>query len=63
MVRHVPLLLRRWVGIVPAPGVFNHHALVMAGEAILFDPVGGLGYPFKRWPASDVRWGYSFVTK
>jgi len=62
IVEHAPLPLRRWVGIVPEPGVFHNHALVMAGERILFDPVGALGYPFKRWPASRVRWGYSFTT-
>jgi hypothetical protein len=28
----------RWIGIVPVPGWFQSHALVMAGDQILFDP-------------------------
>jgi hypothetical protein len=36
--RIVPACRRRWIGVVPFPGDFQHHCLVMAGDQLLFDP-------------------------
>ena len=33
-----PVQADRWIGVVPVEGHFRSHALVMAGDAVLFDP-------------------------
>jgi hypothetical protein len=36
--RKLPTNLDRWIGVVPMPGTFNAHCLVMDRENVLFDP-------------------------
>jgi hypothetical protein len=64
--RTVPVARKRWIGVVPMPGTFNDHCLVMSGGEILFDPVdprrsGELdGRRLRAFQAGDVKYGFSF---
>jgi hypothetical protein len=63
----MPVAQKRWIGIVPMPGTFNNHCLVMAGNDLLFDPVdprqsGEMnGRRLRAFGADDVRYGFSFA--
>ena len=70
----VPVDLPRWVGVIPFPGWFSDHCLVLAGAEILFDPtpltpppdvvqmLRRSGVPLRRrvWRPDEVEWGISF---
>jgi hypothetical protein len=57
-----PVGLPRWIGVIPFPGDFNDHCLVMSGAEILFDPVDRSAHerPVRSYSPGDVRSGFSF---
>jgi hypothetical protein len=64
-----PTTKRRWIGVVPNPGTFEDHCLVMVGSELLFDPsvifehVAGLPerpMQFRIFKADQIRWGLTF---
>jgi hypothetical protein len=55
----VPVPRRRWVGVIPRPGWFQDHCLVMCRGEVLWDPNPNLPF-FADWTAADVKWGFSF---
>jgi hypothetical protein len=57
-----PVDLPRWIGVIPFPGVFNDHSVVMVGGEILFDPVDSSQYSRKvrAYKSADVSSGFSF---
>lgn len=71
--RKLPVRRRRWIGIVPAPGDFNDHCLVMERNNILFDPAlcsdwlcsvplpGALGPRLYR--PENIAYGLSFASR
>lgn len=60
----VPLDRELWIGIVPLPGHFTNHSLVMHRRSIAFDPAeqwpAPSGYIPKRYSPSDVAYGVTF---
>jgi hypothetical protein len=67
--RALPIARRRWIGVVPMPGAFNSHCLVMSRRDVLFDPARVFdGLPeqpprqIRRWQLTDVGFGLSFQT-
>ncbi len=51
----------RWIGIVPLPGWFNSHTLLMGLSRVLFDPTAEIGGGVRVFGARDVRYGYCFA--
>lgn len=58
----MPARRRRWIGIVPLPGNFHDHCLVMSRGEILFDPAQYGPRVTRRFEPSDVALGLSFQT-
>jgi hypothetical protein len=63
--RDPPVTLARWVGVVPFPGDFADHCLVMARGRILWDPADLTPAPppfvTRPYAAHEVTMGYSFT--
>lgn len=68
--KRLPLTNERWIGVVPWPGWFRSHALVMTRDEVLhdaslwereWDAAEGLtARNVVRWTVRNVKWGYSF---
>lgn len=62
----VPAARRRWIGVIPIPGAFMSHCLVMTRREVLFDPARipplSLAAISWRFRARDIRYGLSFQT-
>jgi hypothetical protein len=62
-----PLDSDRCIGVVPLPGWFKSHCLVLRRGELLHDPAGaGIGIVSRLlgvhiWDETDVTWGMSFV--
>jgi hypothetical protein len=66
--RKMPVARRRWIGIVPMPGFFRDHCLVMAHDRVIFDPIwhatedGTIdGRRLRKFSAEEVTVGLSFA--
>jgi len=57
--RSVPASRRRWIGVVPMPGDFMNHCLVMSRETVLFDPATA-AEGVRIFGLEDVRQALSF---
>jgi hypothetical protein len=55
-----PTSERRWIGVVPAAGVFNDHCLVMNRSEILFDPMS-LRRNHSQHDPSEIDWGITLT--
>jgi hypothetical protein len=62
MVRHrkLPAARRRWIGVAPAPGIFQDHCVVMSGPDYLFDPCDHPALAGLLRRPSGLRYGFSF---
>ncbi len=64
LVKHhrVPLAqVRRWIGIVPMPGAFADHCLVLDRGRVIFDPTLEVdARPVRLFGPHHVKFGYSF---
>jgi hypothetical protein len=60
--RKVPLATcRRWIGVVPMPGAFNDHCLVMDRGRVIFDPTLEVdARPARLFGPHHVKSGFSF---
>ena len=58
----VPVEADRWIGVVPMPGRFNDHCLVMSGSELLFDPIDPQAYSrrVRIFSPADITYGFSF---